>query len=46
MERCINLADYTRTQCDELWDDRVREERELLEDTKFEGKKHGSYHKV
>ena len=46
MERCINLADYTKTQCDELWDDRVREERELLEDTKFKGKKHGHYRKV
>jgi len=46
MERCINLADYTKTQCDELWDDRVKEERELLEDIKFKGKKHGHYRKV
>ena len=46
MEKCINLADYTRTHCDELWEDRVKEERELLEETKFKGKKHGNYHKV
>jgi hypothetical protein len=46
MDKCINLADYTRTQCDELWDDRVKEERTLLEDTKLKGDKHGSYHKV
>jgi nitrate/TMAO reductase-like tetraheme cytochrome c subunit len=46
MDKCINLADYTRTQCDELWDDRVKEERELLEETKLKGKKHGHYRKV
>lgn len=46
MDKCINLADYTRTQCDELWDDRVQEEREMLLDTKHKGKKHGSYRKV
>lgn len=31
MDKCINLADYTRTHCDELWDDRVKEERTLIE---------------
>ena len=52
MDKCINLADYTRTQCDEIWDDRVREERTLIEespnieDTKLKGNKNGSYHKV
>jgi len=46
MEKCINLADYTRTQCDELWDDRVKEERAILEDTKHKGKTNGHYRKV
>jgi hypothetical protein len=46
MEKCINLADYTKTQCDELWDDRVSDERTLLEDTNFKGKKYGHYRKV
>jgi hypothetical protein len=46
------LADYTRTQCEEIWDDRVKEERTLIEqspnieDTKLKGKSNGSYHKV
>jgi hypothetical protein len=31
MYKCINLADYTRTQCEEIWDDRVHEERVLIE---------------
>jgi len=31
MDKCINLADYTRTQCEEIWDDRVKEERALIE---------------
>jgi hypothetical protein len=31
MDKCINLADYTRTQCEEIWDDRVHEERALIE---------------
>ena len=43
MDKCINLADYTRTQCDEIWDDRVKEERVLLDDSKQEGKTNGSY---
>jgi hypothetical protein len=34
MEDCINLADYTRTQCENLWLDRVQEERAILENTK------------
>ena len=46
MDKCINLADYTRTQCDELWDDRVKEERAILEDTKLKGKTNGHYRKV
>jgi hypothetical protein len=52
MDKCINLADYTRTQCENIWDDRVKEERTLIEespnieDTKLKGKKNGSYHKV
>ena len=52
MDKCINLADYTRTQCEDIWDDRVKEERTLIEespnieDTKLKGKKNGSYHKV
>ena len=46
MDKCINLADYTRTQCDELWDDRVKEERAILEDTKHKGKTNGHYRKV
>jgi len=52
MDKCINLADYTRTQCEEIWDDRVKEERTLIEqspnieDTKLKGKSNGSYHKV
>jgi len=52
MDKCINLADYTRTQCEDIWDDRVKEERTLIEespkieDTKSKGKSNGSYHKV
>lgn len=46
MDKCINLADYTRTQCEEIWEDRVKEERAILEDTKLKGKKHGHYRKV
>jgi hypothetical protein len=34
MDKCINLADYTRTQCEEIWDDRVKEERTLIEGEK------------
>jgi hypothetical protein len=32
MEDCINLADYNRTHCDDIWSDRVKEERALLEE--------------
>ena len=46
MYRCINMADYTKTQCEELWSDRVKEERAILEDTKHKGKNHGDYRKV
>jgi hypothetical protein len=46
MEDCINLADYTRTQCEDLWFDRVQEERAILEEAKSKGKKHGHYRKV
>lgn len=46
MEDCINLADYTRTQCENLWQDRVQEERAILEETRLKGKKHGHYRKV
>jgi hypothetical protein len=46
MEDCMNLADYTRTQCENLWQDRVQEEREILEETKHKGKTNGSYRKV
>ena len=46
MEDCINLADYTRTQCENLWFDRVQEEREFLEETKSKGKTNGNYRKV
>jgi hypothetical protein len=46
MEDCMNLADYTRTQCENLWQDRVQEEREILEDTKHKGKTNGNYRKV
>jgi len=34
MDKCINLADYTRTQCEDIWDDRVKEERTLIEGEK------------
>lgn len=34
MEDCINLADYNKTYCDNLWKDRVEEERAILENTK------------
>ena len=52
MDKCINLADYTRTQCEDIWDDRVKEERTLIEespnieDTKHKGKTNGNYRKV
>ena len=46
MEDCLNLADYTRTQCENLWQDRVQEERAILEETRLKGKQHGSYRKV
>ena len=46
MEDCMNLADYTRTHCENLWQDRVQEEREILEDTKLKGKTDGHYRKV
>jgi hypothetical protein len=46
MEDCLYLADYNKTQCENLWQDRVKEERAILEDTKLKGKQHGSYHKV
>jgi len=46
MEDCINLADYTRTKCENLWQDRVQEEREFLEETKSKGKTNGNYRKV
>ena len=52
MDKCINLADYTRTQCENIWDDRVKEERTLIEespnieDTKHKGKTNGNYRKV
>jgi hypothetical protein len=32
MEDCINLADYSRSHCDDVWLDRVKEERALLEE--------------
>jgi long-subunit acyl-CoA synthetase (AMP-forming) len=52
MDKCINMADYTRTQCEDIWDDRVKEERTLIEespnieDTKHKGKTNGNYRKV
>lgn len=46
MEDCLNLADYTKSQCESLWDDRVQEERAILEETRLKGKKHGNYRKV
>lgn len=46
IEDCLNLADYTMTQCENLWQDRVQEERAILEETKLKGKKHGNYRKV
>jgi len=46
MEDCLNLADYTKSQCESLWDDRVQEERAILEETLLKGKKHGNYRKV
>lgn len=45
MDKCINLADYTRTHCEELWDDRVQEERAILDD-KVKGDTNGNNHKI
>jgi hypothetical protein len=46
MEDCLNLADYTKSQCESLWDDRVQEERAILEETRLKRKNHGNYRKV
>ena len=37
MEDCLNLADYPKSRCEELWREKVDEERTLIEENKTKG---------
>ena len=37
MEDCLNLADYPKSHCEELWREKVDEERTLIEENKTKG---------
>ena len=37
MDDCLNLADYPKSHCEELWREKVDEERTLIEENKTKG---------
>ena len=46
MDDCIEMADYSKSYCEDLWQEKIQEEREILEETRLKGKRHEKYQKV